>query len=165
MTLFAIVNFYGILILAFTLWKSLFLKTKVKFMKKKLISFLILACLSLGTLAVIENANAATLKETIQESDEFKKVSNEVYNETDTTTATTPLQTIISKVINAVLGLLGVIFLVLIIYAGFLWMTAAGNDDQVTKAKNILTRSIIGVIIIVAAYAISYFVLSNIIQQ
>jgi len=134
-------------------------------MKKKLISFLILACLSLGTLAVIENANAATLKETIQKSDEFKKVSNEVYNETDTTTATTPLQTIISKVINAVLGLLGVIFLVLIIYAGFLWMTAAGNDDQVTKAKNILTRSIIGVIIIVAAYAISYFVLSNIIQQ
>ncbi|PIR92378.1 hypothetical protein COU01_01910, partial [Candidatus Falkowbacteria bacterium CG10_big_fil_rev_8_21_14_0_10_44_15] len=59
---------------------------------------------------------------------------------------------------------LGIIFLVLVLYAGFLWMTAAGNEDQVTKAKSILTTSIIGIVIIVAAYAIVTFVLDAILN-
>ena len=45
-----------------------------------------------------------------------------------------------------------------IIYAGVLWMTAAGNEGQVTKAKNIIITSVIGTVIIAAAYAITNFV-------
>jgi len=72
------------------------------------------------------------------------------------------LPTLIGNLINIALGLLGIILVVLVVYAGFLWMTAAGSKEQVTKAKEILTRAIIGIIIVVAAYAISEYVISAI---
>lgn len=65
----------------------------------------------------------------------------------------------ISQIITMVLSLVGVIFLAFAIYAGIVWMTAQGNEEKVTKAKETLTESIIGIIIVLAAYAISYFVL------
>ncbi|KKR34904.1 MAG: hypothetical protein UT67_C0005G0016 [Candidatus Magasanikbacteria bacterium GW2011_GWA2_40_10] len=77
-----------------------------------------------------------------------------------TATANTLSETV-GKIIKIVLGLLGTIFLVLIVYAGFLWMTAAGEEEKVTKAMNILKTSVIGLVIILAAYSITYFVLSN----
>lgn len=63
--------------------------------------------------------------------------------------------TFIGTAIAAVLGILGVIFLVLTIYAGLLWMTAGGNTDNVKKAKAILTNSVIGLIIVLSSYAIT----------
>jgi hypothetical protein len=68
---------------------------------------------------------------------------------------------VIGNIIKIALGMLGVIFLVLTIYAGFLWMTAAGNEKQVAKAKSILVSSIIGLVIILTAYSITAFVLGN----
>lgn len=73
------------------------------------------------------------------------------------TSTTDPLK-IVSVVINTALSLLGVVFLGLIIYAGFRWMTAQGNEEDVTKAKEILIQAVIGLAIVLAAYAISYFV-------
>ncbi|MFH1142496.1 MAG: hypothetical protein V1695_02175 [Candidatus Uhrbacteria bacterium] len=72
------------------------------------------------------------------------------------------LPTLIGSIINIALGLLGILLVVLVVYSGFLWMTAAGSKEQVTKAKEILTRAIIGIIIVVAAYAISDYVISAI---
>jgi hypothetical protein len=46
------------------------------------------------------------------------------------------------------------------IYAGILWMTAQGNDQKVEKAKQMITEAIVGLIIVVAAYAIAYFVIN-----
>lgn len=68
----------------------------------------------------------------------------------------------VGKIIKIVLGLLGIIFLALTVYAGVLWMTAAGNEEKVTKAVDILKTSVIGLIIIVAAYSITYFVVENV---
>jgi hypothetical protein len=62
-------------------------------------------------------------------------------------------------VINAIgylLGLISVIFLVLIIYAGFSWMTAEGNEEKVTKARQLIINAAIGLIITACAYAISF---------
>jgi len=73
----------------------------------------------------------------------------------------TSLSGIIATGVKAVLSLLGIIFLVLIIYAGFNWMTAQGDEEKVTLAKNTLTRAIIGLIIITAAYSITYFVFNS----
>ena len=64
-------------------------------------------------------------------------------------------------ILNIVLSVLGVALLVLFIYAGFLWMTAAGNDQRVAKAKGILLNAIIGMLILVSSYAISAFVVSQ----
>jgi TRAP-type C4-dicarboxylate transport system permease small subunit len=62
-------------------------------------------------------------------------------------------------VINVFLGLLGTIFLILIIYGGFLWMTAAGNEEKIKKATQVIGRAVIGIIIVAMAYGITYFVL------
>jgi len=68
---------------------------------------------------------------------------------------------IVATVIKAFLGLLGVIFVVLVVYAGYNWMTAGGDEGKVTKSKQTLSRAVIGLIIVVAAYSITYFVFSN----
>lgn len=73
----------------------------------------------------------------------------------------TSLATTIGTIIKAFLSLLGVIFMSYIIYAGYLWMTAQGNEEQINKAKAIIRASIIGIIIILAAYAITAFVIDQ----
>lgn len=65
-----------------------------------------------------------------------------------------------SDIIQLALSVLGTLFVVFIIYAGFLWLTAAGNDQRVEKAKKIIFESIIGLVIVIAAYAITYFIVS-----
>ncbi len=68
---------------------------------------------------------------------------------------------IVGRVIRGFLGLLGLIFVVLTIYAGFLWMTASGNEEQISKAKKMLTNAVIGIIIILLAYSVTAFVMSS----
>jgi len=74
------------------------------------------------------------------------------------------LPILVGKIIRTILGLLGIIFVVLMVYAGFLWMTARGESDPVDKAKSIIQQSIIGVIIIFLAYAITGFVINAIVR-
>lgn len=64
----------------------------------------------------------------------------------------------IGGIIKIVLSLMGTIFLILIIYAGILWMTARGAEEQITKSKDIIRAAIIGLAIVLSAYAITYFV-------
>jgi hypothetical protein len=66
---------------------------------------------------------------------------------------------IVALAIKAFLGLLGIIFVYLMVLAGYNWMTAAGDEQKVEKAKDQIKRAIIGLIIVVSAYAITYFVL------
>jgi len=69
---------------------------------------------------------------------------------------------ILARIINIALGLLGIIATVLVIYAGFRWMTAGGNEESVKTAQKILTAAIIGLIIILSAFVISNFALREI---
>lgn len=65
------------------------------------------------------------------------------------------------QIIGIGLGVVGVIFLLLMVYGGFLWMTARGNDQQVKEAKNLIIAAAIGIIIIAAAYVITNFVVGS----
>lgn len=67
---------------------------------------------------------------------------------------------IIAVIIRAALGLLAVIFLVLMIVAGFGWMTAGGDEKKVKKSQDTIKTAIIGLLIVLAAYAITYFIFS-----
>ena len=67
---------------------------------------------------------------------------------------------IVAVLIQAVLLLLGTIALVLIIYGGFMWMTARGNEEQVTSARTLLTSAVIGLIIIIGSYSIGSYLFS-----
>lgn len=71
---------------------------------------------------------------------------------------------IVGTIITAFLSILGVIFLVLMLYGGYLWMMDRGNSEQVEKAKQVITAAIIGLIIVVAAYAITQFIYAYIIE-
>ena len=71
---------------------------------------------------------------------------------------------VVANVIKVVLGFLGTIAVVLIIVAGFQWMTAAGSEDKIAKAKKIMTAAVIGLVIVLMAYALSTFVINSIIR-
>lgn len=59
---------------------------------------------------------------------------------------------IIGTIINAILGFTGVIFLVLIIAAGELWLTAGGNSEQTEKARGLIFNAVIGLLIVFGSY-------------
>lgn len=61
----------------------------------------------------------------------------------------------VGVIIGALLSFIGVLFMILIIYGGLLWMTARGNDQQVEKAKKLIIQAIIGLVIVLSAYAIT----------
>ncbi|MBN1585291.1 IPT/TIG domain-containing protein [Candidatus Uhrbacteria bacterium] len=72
---------------------------------------------------------------------------------------TTDIRTIVSQVINVFLGLLGIVAVALIVYGGYVYMMAKGDQNEVQRAKKILVNALIGLIIILASYAIASFVL------
>jgi hypothetical protein len=114
--------------------------------------YLILSLMAFGLLLVpVVNVYAQDLSQDIA-----KKSGYEVSGVTSATLSQT-----VGKIIKAVLGFLGTVFLALTVYAGVLWMTAGGNEEKVEKAMGIIKTSVIGLIIIIAAYSITYFVLTN----
>ena len=71
------------------------------------------------------------------------------------------LSQLISNVISLILGFLGILAVLIVLWGGFIWMTAGGEQDKVDKAKKLIISGIIGLVIIFAAYAIASFVISN----
>ncbi len=75
--------------------------------------------------------------------------------------AASDLPTIVGRVIGILLGVLGLVFVVLVVYAGFLYLTAQGEETNVKKAKKMLSQSVIGLVLIVSAYAITNVVIDS----
>jgi len=67
---------------------------------------------------------------------------------------TADLETTVIRIVQWVLGFLGLVAVIMIIYGGVIWMTAGGNDEKVAKAKKIITRAVIGLIIVLISWAI-----------
>ena len=68
------------------------------------------------------------------------------------------------QIIRIALGLLGIVFLGIVVYGGFTWMIARGDQKQVDKAKDYITNGVIGLAIILSAYAITYFVVNALVS-
>ncbi|MFA7244577.1 MAG: Ig-like domain-containing protein [Candidatus Magasanikbacteria bacterium] len=75
--------------------------------------------------------------------------------------ASTDIRTIVVKIINTILGLLGIIAVSLIIYAGFVIMTSGGDESKVANGRKIIINAVIGLVIIFSAWAIVKFALSR----
>ncbi|MFH0873772.1 MAG: hypothetical protein V1846_02930 [Candidatus Komeilibacteria bacterium] len=69
------------------------------------------------------------------------------------------IKRVISGLIQIFLGLIGIIFLLLIIWSGFRWMTSGGNEKTVEEAKKTLQNSVVGLIIVVMGYSIAYWII------
>lgn len=82
---------------------------------------------------------------------------------TDTSTPDeTTIATIIGQFINVALGFAGVVFVVLILYGGWLWGTARGNEEQVLQAEKLIRNAVLGVVVVFAVFTISRFVIDSI---
>lgn len=68
------------------------------------------------------------------------------------------------RIIQWALGFLGLAAAIFIIYGGFIWMTAAGNEEKVTQAKKILTSAVTGLVIVMLAWALVTFVVKSVIN-
>ncbi len=71
----------------------------------------------------------------------------------------------LGTLVKGALSFVGVIFLILMIYAGYLWMTARGDEGQVDRATDIIRTAIIGFIITMGAYSITAFVVPLILAR
>ena len=80
-------------------------------------------------------------------------------------TANTDLLDTLSKYLNTAFGLLGIAAIALIIWAGFKWMTARGEEEEVKKAQDIIRDVVIGLIVLSLAYAITSFVFNKILTS
>lgn len=90
-------------------------------------------------------------------------VGTEIFNELNKAGGSTGLsekdpREIVASVIKGILALLGIVFLILMISAGFLWMTSGGESKKVEQAQGIIKTAIIGLVIVLLAYAITTFV-------
>ena len=73
-------------------------------------------------------------------------------------------ETLVINVINWVLGILALIAVILILVGGFRWMTAGGNEEKVESAKKTLYAAIIGLVIILAGWGVSVYVINNLLN-
>ena len=71
----------------------------------------------------------------------------------------------VAQLINVALSLLGIIAVVIILVGGFKWMTAGGNEDKVGEAKKMIISGVIGLAIIMSAFAIAQFVIKSLASQ
>ena len=122
--------------------------------KKKLVSFAL--CLIIGSAAILPTIV-------------FGQIDPETTNYgLDDMTAigiatgdSVTLTGVIVQVINVALGFLGVLAVIIILYAGFKWMTAAGSDEKVKDAKTMIVQALIGLVIIFMAWVIANFVIEG----
>jgi hypothetical protein len=125
----------------------------------KLTFVMLVVCASLVSMALPALASPSALEGEI--TGKMDLLAIEMGQDPD---AAESLEVSIGKVIKLALSFLGVILVIIMIYAGFLWMTAGGNEDQVKKAKEWMKNGIIGLVIVLAAYAISDFALTTILD-
>ena len=74
------------------------------------------------------------------------------------------LETATGQIIRVFISFLGIVAVVIILFGGFKWMTAGGNEDKVQEAKRLIIAGIIGLAIILSAYAIASFVIEQLIS-
>jgi len=72
---------------------------------------------------------------------------------------------IIGTILYGILGFLGVIALILIIGGGVVWMTAGGSEEKVMTARNVIKWAAIGMILILASYALTSFVVEEVLNS
>ena len=77
---------------------------------------------------------------------------------------TQDLPTTIARLINVIMGFLGIIAVIIILIGGFTWMTAGGDENKVGKARKMIFAGIIGLAIILSAFAIARFVISSLLS-
>lgn len=119
---------------------------------KKIIPFIIfIICFYVFLNSTQANLLTASTTSNLQEKEYSVAVPSEAgnYSETD-------LESMLSYIIRIVLSIIGTIFLILMIVAGYQWMTASGNEDLIKKSKHTIINLLIGLALVLGAYALTF---------
>jgi hypothetical protein len=127
-------------------------------MKKFLVNALIILSLScLSSAVLILPVKALNLKNAFDTTGPLNTVGGGAgFN-----VAQRSVDPIIGNIITIILSFLGVIFLILMLYGGYMWMTAAGSEEKVKRAQQLIQAAVIGLAVVVGAYAITAFIMAR----
>jgi len=120
---------------------------------KKIKSFIMLALVMAPVFALTMTASAGSASNMLWGGYETNMQEASGLGNTDP-------RSIAGSVINIFLGFLGVIAVLIILYGGFKWMTAGGNDDGIGEAKQMISAGVVGLVVILAAFGIAQFVIN-----
>ena len=70
-----------------------------------------------------------------------------------------PVLAMILLPVSYVMGLLGMIAVIVVVYAGFQYVLSMGKEEQATKAKDLLIRAAMGTVVILLSLALVNFVI------
>lgn len=121
-------------------------------MKKGLIIVVLVAILSLAVLPQIASAATSGRGNLNLGMDKVRKYIN---------LGTQDLRITVANIINVAMGLLGIVAVCIILLGGFKWMTAGGSEDKVKEAKKLIVAGVVGLAIILCAFAIANFVVGS----
>ena len=128
--------------------------------------YIFFTLLSLGVFFISPNITLAQtaplpgVSQTIRDNLEFTGVSAQFSNKQ----RSTDIRSIVVRIINTALTLFGIAFVILIIYGGWLWMSAAGNQDNIDKAKKVIQWASIGIAIVVLSLSASVFIAESLLS-
>jgi len=125
----------------------------MKITKKPIISFIFLLFCFTPIFLVPLNSTVAQSNNSLFESQIGVKEISQVYGNQKQ-----DLRVLVGKIISIVLGFVGAIFLILAVFAGFKYMTSGGNEEKAKAALTLLRNAIIGLVIILLAWAITRMV-------
>jgi len=92
----------------------------------------------------------------------YKQVANQAELQ-KTIAGASDIPSAVGVVVAGALAFIGIIFFVLVLWAGFIWMTARGDTAKIDKSKNILEGAIVGILLVSAAYAIANFIFGTVV--
>lgn len=122
--------------------------------------YLLLIVVSLVPVLVFAETNS-TINPTEQAKQKMNEIKNEAKKLNQLPGSITSPQEIIGLAIKILTMFMGAIMFLLIVYGGVLWMTASGNSEQITKAKNIIIWAALGVAVMLASYIVVNFVFTS----
>lgn len=122
------------------------------------VRFLVLSVLLGGIFLIVGTTPAVALKDYGQKQAAEQAGLVKDVDEEPQVAGQTSFFRLVGTIIKAALSFLGIVFFGLVLYAGFLWMRAMGNTEHVTKAKEMLESAVIGLVLILSAYALANFV-------
>ena len=113
---------------------------------KRIVNFAYTLPVMLAGVAMARTANAQA---SIDFPTEFANLTNQ------------DIKVTIGNIVQIVLGFLGILTVLIILLGGFQWMTSGGNEDKIAGAKKLISSGVVGLVIVLAAYAIAAFIVNN----
>ena len=75
--------------------------------------------------------------------------------------STQDVKATIQNIVRIIVGFLGIIVIIIILAGGFKWLTSGGNEDKIAEAKKLISAGVVGLVVVLAAYAIANFVVNS----